>query len=494
MRQQEHRRRGEAADAFAGHLPIVPFSRRALLAGSAAALLGAPPERATAIRDVAVIDAVDGLRRNQTVIVRGDKISAAGPVKSTPIPAGAALINGSGKYLIPGLWDMHVHLWYKENQLLVCVAHGVTGVRDMGSDLDRVNAWRSGIENGKAIGPRIVTAGPAVDGRKSDDEKLPVLVAISPEDARRVFDHLYRLDIDFIKILSGLPREAFFALAEQARHWQIQFAGHLPDEVSIPDAVRARVASLEHLFGFVLAGSTDEAHLRGRLVKALAARDGQAYRVIENLILDTYSEKKLADFAPQLALYKIRITPTLSMRARMALENPDAYAGDPRYSLVPDSIRNTWPDPRADYQKVPADALVRVRRENELCRAMVPRLRRAGVEILAGTDTGDPYTIPGATLHDELEALVEAGLTPLQAIESATLAPARFFAWEDSMGAVQPGLAADLVLLRANPLEQIRNSRQVEGVFCRGRWFDRQKLAYMSTVQEKPGNAAPMAR
>ncbi|MBZ5602188.1 MAG: amidohydrolase family protein [Acidobacteriia bacterium] len=393
----------------------------------------APLHAATVIRDVTVIDVTSSAARpHQNVVIEGQKIVSIGPA----IPAGARVVNGRGKFLIPGLWDMHVHLWYKQNQLPMFVAFGVTGVQDMGSDFQKVSAWRDAIEKGQSIGPHIVTSGPPVDGRASDDEKLPVIAARTPDDARKAFDKLWDMHVDFIKVLSSLSRDSYFALAEQARHWDMRLEGHIPISVTAWDAVEARQASIEHLFGVMKSVSTDSEALR---------------------------------FFEQCAAVGTRISPTLVLWQRMAHIDDHRLKNDASLKYVAPQIRTSWPELKeedADASKEEVKGIYR----------LTGLTTQTKVEVLAGTDTGDPWTIPGSTLHDELEQLVAAGFSPHQALRAATLAPAKFLGWEESMGSIEKGKLADLVLLDANPLEDIRNTRKIAAVFVRGRYLSRLRL------------------
>lgn len=400
-------------------------------------------ESPIAIKDVAVIDVITAaVHPHQTVVIAGGRIVSIG----SNVPVRARVVNGRGKFLIPGLWDMHVHLWYKENQLPTFIAFGVTGVRDMGSDFDRTSAWRAAIETGQAIGPHIVTPGPAVNGEASDNDKLPVIVARTAPEARQAFDRLWNMNVDFIRVDSGLPRDSYAALAELARHWHLPIEGEIPSEVRAFEAIEARQASLEHLDGVMHAVSTDA---------------------------------EAIDFFNQCAVRDVSIAPTLVEWQRAGHQNDAELRSDPRLKYVPASIRRSWPELKPD------DEAAEIRKRSEGIYRLVSLATRTRVRVLAGTDTGDPYTIPGATLDDELEQLVKAGMTPHQALAAATIEPARFFGWNQHMGTIEEGKVADLVLLEGNPLADIANVRRVAGVFSRGRYFSRADLD--AILAEKPG-------
>jgi imidazolonepropionase-like amidohydrolase len=358
------------------------------------------------------------------------------------------VVSGKGKFLIPGLWDMHVHLWYEQNQLPVYLAFGVTGVQDMGSTFYRVARWRAEIVEGKADGPHVVTCGPPVVEKPTGDPKLPGIVATTPDEARRAFDQLWDMDVDFIKVLSGLSRDAYFALAEQARHWDVRMAGHVPRAVTAWEAIDARQGSLEHLFGVQGAVLTDNA-------------------------LD---EKKAVAFFERAALFGVRQAPTLLLWRRMGHIDDEKLKTDTRLKYVPEAIRKTWPDAGAEARDWSLAGRTQWQVQVDRIYRLVALAKRTKVELLAGTDTGDPYTIPGASLHDELDELVRAGLTPREALEAATVAPARFLGWDEAMGTVEKGKVADLVLLDADPLDDIRNTRKIAAVFARGKHYSRKDL------------------
>jgi imidazolonepropionase-like amidohydrolase len=369
------------------------------------------------IRNATIIDVSAGTATPQRfILIHNSQIAAIGP--SVHAPKATRIIDASGKFVIPGLWDMHVHLTAR-NQLPAYPLHGVTGVRDMGSDYDRVNLWRGEIEKGSLIGPHIETCGPPLDGVPSGDLKLPVRVVRTPEEARTVFNQLDDESVDFIGILPQLPRDAYFALLERARKYYSAVAGDVPAGVSALEAVEARQKSIDHMSGILLACSTEEKRLRQAYVQALERGDRDALDDLQTAAIETYDPQKADTLFRRMALFETRSVPTL---------------GEPHEKLL--------------------------------------EMQRAGVIILAGTDGGKP----GESLHEELELLVAAGLTPAQALRSATLEPAKYLNAAGSIGTVEEGKAADLVILDADPLANIRNTRRIAGVVLAGKYFNRRSL------------------
>ena len=436
--------------------------RIVLLALLAAALPAAP----LIIRDVTVIDATGApARPHMSVVVTGQKITAIGPAASIAVPKGAAVINGSGKFLIPGLWDMHVHLWEKQPLFPLYIANGVTGIRDMGSDFAQTTAWRKEIAAGKRTGPKIITSGPAVMGPDLSSGKLTVLRVTTPFDGENAANRLDDQDADFIKVLSNIPHDAYISLAHRARLLRLPFAGHVPDSVTMEEAIDARQRSVEHLFGLFLACSSEESELRRNRSKITAEK-----------LYATYDSRKAQALFRRFARFDVWQVPTLTLRQRMDLIGIDQLATDQRLKYIPASIRKTWDDPREDLKKASPEDLEAGKRDFAKCLELVAAMHRASVPILAGTDTGDPDVLPGFALHDELALLVRAGMTPLEAIQSATLNPARFLGLEATQGTIQKGKLADLVLLTANPLNDIQNTQKIDAVILRGRLLARRDL------------------
>ena len=373
------------------------------------------------IRNATIIDVATARGTPQrSILIHNSQIVAIGP--SIQAPKATRIIDAGGKFVIPGLWDMHVHLTAR-NQLPAYPLHGVTGVRDMGSDYDRVNLWRGEIEKGSLTGPHIETCGPALDGVPSGDPKLPVRVVRTPEEARTVFNQLDDESVDFIGILPQLPRDAYFALIERARQYYSAVAGDVPATVSALEAVEARQKSIDHMSAILLACSTEEKRLRQAYVQALERGDREALDDVETAAIETLNAQKSETLFQRMALFETRSVPALA-------------------------------------------------ESHEKLATLVLEMQRAGVIILAGSDGGKP----GESLHQELELLVAAGLTPAQALRSATLEPAKYLNAAGSIGTVEEGKAADLVILDADPLADIRNTRKIAGVVLAGKYSNRRSL------------------
>lgn len=239
------------------------------------------------IHDVTVVNTEAGsLALHRNVYIRGEKISSV-TTASKPA-AGVRVIAGQGKFLIPGLWDMHVHLWNRDPHFELFLANGITGVRDMGSNFAQVCAWRKQILSGSLAGPRIFTSGPPLDGPdEQTDPRLSARKIHGPEEARRAFDELDDMHVDFIEVLPGLRSEAFFALTEFTRHWGHRVAGNLPEEVSATDAVNARQGSIEDLEGILISCSSEERDLRKQWRSAKRAHDLERLERFVHTMADT---------------------------------------------------------------------------------------------------------------------------------------------------------------------------------------------------------------
>jgi hypothetical protein len=439
---------------------------RPLLLLLAASFLSA---QSLTIGNVNVVDVETGTVRESFVRITNGVISEVGSAGPT------GMIDGTGKFLIPGLWDMHVHLWEKRPMLGLYVAHGVLGVRDMGSDFARTNSWRKDVESGRAIGPRIYTPGSPINGPANPNQKMPVITVTNGDQARRSVDTLDQQGVDFIKTLSTLSTDAYFAVAQRARVIRAVFAGHVPESVRVSQALDARQKSMEHLFGIATACSSEEIDLREARLLAIASEDSAELSRIRARSYETFSEWKASELFRRMARYEAWQTPTLTLRKRLSLVGIDELVQQGT-ELAPADVRAAWEDPRKDVKKSTPEQSQRFQFDYDFHAKIVALMQRNGVGLLAGTDTGDPYVIPGRALHEELELFVQAGLTPAQALRTATINPARYFGIQAQAGSVDRGKRADLVLLDANPIEDIRNVRKVSAVILRGRLLDRSRL------------------
>jgi imidazolonepropionase-like amidohydrolase len=424
------------------------------------------------LQNATVVDVRTGtLQAEQTVVLERNHILSVGPSKSAKYPRNAASVNCHGLYLIPGLWDMHVHLvfgdWFPDAQeisLPLFVANGVTGVRDMGSELDIVQGWRDEIEAGRMLGPRILTSGPMLDGSKP---RFPSSVAIAtPEDAHRAVADLKRRGADFIKLQSLIPREAVFAIAEEAKKQEIAFEGHVPDAMRASEMSEAGMKSFEHLIG-IFEGSSpaEDEFLKGNKS--------------EGKFLATYDSTRAATLAAILAKNQTWQCPTLVWERGGNLLDVSDFSKDDRVKYVPAAWKNkTWKRFTEEItQGYGTDDLATRKKFIEKELEVVAMLHKAGVPLLAGTDTpAGVHIFPGYSLHEELQRFVAAGLTPLEALQTATINPARFFGMEEQTGTIEKGKFADLVLLSANPVEDIANTQKIAAVILNGQYIRRADL------------------
>jgi hypothetical protein len=377
------------------------------------------------IRDVTIVDVSTGtIHPRHSILIRRDRIAVT--AREIPESQGVQIVNGGGKFVIPGLWDMHAHLTTRD-RLPLHLAQGVTGVRDMGSDLDRAKEWRRAIDKGELLGPHIETCGPPFDGFPSED-RIPVTMVRSPSEARIFYDTLDDRGVDFIGILPRLPRDAYFALIERARKYYSPVAGAVPATVSALEAVNNRQRSIDEMSGILLACSADERKLRASRALALERRDWAEFQALEMKALESFDLEKADALFRRMAMFETRAVPVL-----VKLRSSETTKGY--------------------YPKLAE---------------LVVAMDRAGVGIMAGADD--------AQIQDELELLVSAGLTTAEALRSATMEPARYLDAAESLGTVEAGKIADLVLLDANPLADIQNTRKIAAVVLGGKYISKSRL------------------
>ncbi|HEU5219711.1 MAG TPA: amidohydrolase family protein [Gemmatimonadales bacterium] len=473
------------------------------------------PDIPVAITHVTVIDVVTGAKLpDRTVLLRDQRIMALDTTGRVRVPAGARRVDGRGRFLIPGLWDMHGHFagdrLTRRNFFPLFIANGVTGVRDMWGDCDSLCAvdeadndrpvsaaivaqWKRDISRGALTGPRLVAASAMFDGPEPD---FPGSYAIhSPEEGRIKVRVAHAHGVDFIKVLNGLSRESYLAILDEAKRQGLPVAGHVPFSMTPREVSSAGQRSIEHwgdVVGFGSAGknaacSTQPAAVREALQAARATQDTTRQTLARlradylHVLTATYSEALCADlFAEFVRNGTARVLTLIGARNSEVVRLGDTLlAADPRLRYVDSETRSAWLaaapiGPRS--RRLTVDSIATIA-YLDLLLSLPGAMQRAGVLLLAGTDEPNPWVIPGFSLHDELAILVRGGLTPLQALQSATINPARFLGATDSLGAVAPGKLADLVLLDGDPLEDIHNTTRVVAVFTAGRYHGRVELA-----------------
>ena len=432
------------------------------------------------LNHVAIVDVTGKpLQQDMSVTIQGRRIVEITPANKS-MPKGDRVIDASGKYLIPGLWDMHVHTvfgdWLPKDENVILplfVANGVTGVRDMGGDLDVLKVWRAQIDAGKLLGPRMVIAGPMLDG------PVPRFPSSAPiknaADGRKTVDDLKQGGVDFIKIQSLIPRDGYFAAADEAKKLGIPFVGHVPDAVRASEASEAGQKSIEHFTG-VFEGCSP---LEDQFMKGPKG---------PGKFVATYDDARATALIAKFAKNQTWQVPTLVWEHGQWLIDESDFGHDPLTKYAPAAWKDrTWPMFTKDILKdMDTDPAPVRERFTQMELEITNKMHKAGVPFLAGTDTAaGVHVFPGFSLHEELIFFVKAGFTPLEALQTATLNPAKFFGKQADFGSVEKGKIADLVLLDGNPLDDIHNTQKIQAVVLAGRFFSRTDLDDMLHAVER---------
>lgn len=437
-------------------------------------------EPVTAFTNVTVVDVRTGrLAPASSIIVRGDRIVTVDAVARVKVPDGATTVDGAGAYVIPGLWDMHVHTFNNgqaagtDNHLpyfALQIANGVTGVRDMWTDPDDLRLareWRKATDAGRMVSPRLLGTSPILDGAP---RIWPNSIEItSAAQAREVVDALAADGVEALKVYTRLSREAYMAITERAKAHRLAVVGHPPSALHVSEIAAAGQKSIEHL-----QGTPEECSSASEEMKQAA--DG---RERQRMMMETYDSKRCGQIFELFVRNGTWQVPTLVLHRGRLLAFDPAWERARGMDYVSKGDRDAWSAAHKQAaQRVDADKAL-----GPFRRALVAymlrltgSMDRAGVGLLAGTDLGNPFVIAGFSLHEELALFVEAGLSPLQALRTATINPARYQDATDRFGTVEAGKDADFVLLHANPLADIRNTTTVRAVVTNGRHLDRRAL------------------
>ncbi|MCH7872990.1 MAG: amidohydrolase family protein [Planctomycetes bacterium] len=450
------------------HTPSVPCGRSdraghvlTFLIALCTAVPGFASTSVTAIKNVAVIDVDAGvLRRHQTVLVEGDRITRVGPSGSITVPHDATVVDGDGLFLVPGLIDAHVHYMNPQTFGPMMIAHGVTLVRDTGGATESVLAMREQLRTGEMLGPEMLCTGAIIDG---DPPVWPFSeVCRNADEARAAVRKLAKAGVDQIKVYSKLSKDAYVAAVAEAHQLGLKAIGHVPLSVTLSEAIDAGQDGIEHLDGF------DE------LIATAAGEDVPDPRSSRNKFArwDLYAR---ADQSQLQAAYRrirdagITICPTIVvMKGISQAAKPDE--SNPWLEYVPPFMRTMWSGGR--YPRMASGA----RRVVPLMQSVILDLHKAGVNLICGTDLSNPYVFAGHSLHDEMQLFQAAGIPTKDVLRSATIRSAEFLGVADRLGSIAEGKIASMFLTKRNPLEDVRNANDIAGVFLRGRFFDRKQL------------------
>ncbi len=466
------------------------------------AACAAPPEPSPATLAIIEVTVIDGDRASgpMTVLIDGDTITAVAPAAVLTPPPGVPVVDGSGRFLIPGLWDMHIHLANDEDppispehQLLLHLAHGVVGVRDMGSDWQTIEDLRARLAAGEIRGPEVLSPGPFVVGpQQASATMVPVANA---DEARAAVRSLGEQGVDFIKAQASLSRDAYLALVDEATALGQEVHGHVPDAMTALEVSAAGQRTLEHVSpalpsdgALLFSCSSREDELRRELAAIATAREAEDAdrhqlaerdRNLKRALIESYDPEKAAALAATLTAHGARVVPTMIWSQTYSPFDAEANRSAP-LEVLPEATRVRWDEVwRGYFENTAEDQLALNRQIAEGSRTLVKTLKDAGVRVLAGTDSPFFLLLPGFGLHQELELLVAAGFTPGEALAAATRDVADFLGRLDESGTVGVGRRADLVLLDADPLADIRNTREIQAVIQGGRLYPREELDAM---------------
>ena len=406
----------------------------------------------TAILNVNVLTMLNNeILENQTVLISGETIEFIGAEGKTNIPKDALIIDGKGKYLMPGLIDMHVHLGDNEDDLLLFLVNGVTTIRNMwGYEHFQPLNWlfgtrvfnhlklRDEVKNNRILGPTIFTAGPLIEGETPFFPGFMVKKVTSAQDAEKTVLHQAKQGYDLIKFYSTVSEDVFTSLARCARENNISIAGHIPDKVGIRNVINSKVTSIEHLLGFFNPYKPELA-------------------VNENEI------PELAQLSAQNNVYHC---PTLIANERICnISKMQEYENEPEMEFLLKTSSNIFKKKqlKPNHEYLP------------FLFGVIQELKKQGAGIIAGTDKATPYVAAGFSLHRELKLLNTSGLTPFETIQAATINAAKCLKKETKLGTIESGKCADLILVEQNPLKNLETIKNHCGVMTKGRWLSREK-------------------
>ena len=448
-------------------------------------------EDAYCIENISIIDPNDGLKENKTVIIKSNKIHQIFDSSKTKLSKKNIIYNGENKFLIPGLWDAHVHFAFDESLAEsmsdLFLAYGVTSVRDTGGEIDFVNKFKYESVINPDTHPRIMVAGPLIDGEYnvydgSSDQYPPLSIqTISEKDLLKKVFSLIKKNVDFLKAYEMLTPNQFKTLTHIAKESNLKLTGHVPLSMDVISASNMGLNSMEHFRNFELSVSKKSDELlsaRKSLLKNFKKFSGGKLRSsIHSLqrmdAINSIDSVKLNQVINVLVKNQTWQIPTLFLYRTFANKTFKLNSWIENFDSFPFEVREKWID---KISKI--DDKVNKDRQgfSDWALGIVNLMNRKGVEFMAGTDAPIFFLIPGLSLHDEIAMLSEGGLSNLEAIKSATYNPSKYFGMENELGSIKVGQIADLLILKKNPLENIRNTKEIETVIKNGNILNRKYL------------------
>jgi hypothetical protein len=461
------------------YLPTLLLTTLLMVAG----ITALPQAGKTVFYDVTVIDVQgDKLLKHQEVIVSGGKILAVQPVSKKRLHAGAEMIYAKGKYIVPGFWDMHAHVLLDNSykwQFPLLLANGIIGIREMwGRDMRLAHTLKREMQKGTLPYFHFTASGHIIDGKKAFWPGQ--LSAPDTATVLRLVDSLIGEKVDFVKVYSYLEPAVFEAIARRCKEKALQFAGHVPYKVWVTKAAHAGMATMEHLYGFLIeACAYPDSAMKFRRQNSDNFEAGMSAklrtekaRAGESFMLNNFSESRMRGIAKILKQNHTYVVPTLVANRGLYFSNDTAFTNDKRTNYLAEETRTYWKETvKKDLQNHSPEDWENFRKRYEVEKKIVKLLADENVMIMAGTDFDNPFCFPGFSLHDELALFVELGMKPIDALRTATINPVTYLKMTDSLGTIQRGKRADFVLLNGNPLKDISNTKSIFAVMINGKLF-----------------------
>lgn len=451
------------------------------------------------IEHVNTIDVVSGLQKDMTVVVQDGEIIEIGASNAIDRPTANLYLDGRDKFLIPGLWDAHIHLTFTpeltDSMFRLLIANGITSVRDTGGMLDQVLEQKNKAKDlqGQGLAPSVYVAGPLIDGTPGIYiGELPgypeiAVTVTSPEEVVQQVDRLVAQGVDLLKAYEMLSPEAFRALIDRAREHGLPVTGHVPLSMTVAEAAEAGLRSMEHTRNIEMACSSEQQSLFDERQKMLADGQNRPGSELRTHIHGAQHYRSVQSFDPERCAAVIQTlvdkdtwqVPTMALMQAFKTPFIVEESWISTFDTLPEPTRSSWKKSvngfKASLQN-PSESMQQLSEVMGWKNSLVSQMAEAGVRFMAGTDAPIFYFTPGFSLHKELEYLVAAGMSPMQVLDAATLAPAEYLGLQDQLGTIEKGMRADLLLLDANPLEDISNTQAIQAVVKNGVLLDRDRL------------------